>query len=500
MRPPAREQPSPPAGATGAFRLAFLLLPTVLGACASTSGEVRATAPVLPAAWSAAAEAPPGPPVDPTAWWARFEDPLLDDLVASALAGNLGLAQAAQRIAAARALVTAEDARFRPGLAAAAAAEGQRRLAGDLPDAGGAFAQPRGVLTWRTGLDASWEVGLFGRAGEAGRAARAAAAATEEEEAAARISLAAEVARTYLELRAHGRRAALLRASADGQRRLLAFTEGRRRVGLANDLDVERAASTLRQTEASLPQAEAAARRAARRLATLAGRAEPEPRLMAVLDQPQPMARGLVTMGVPADLLRARPDIRRAELAVVQAAAELGVARADLWPRLTLGGGLTLTGTAVGASLLSPAGPILSAVGGPSLSLPLFDWGARRAAVEARGARLAEAALAYRQSVLEAAEEVEDALASLAAERARAERLELAEGAAARALGNARALFRQGLVSSLDVITAELDLARTGLELASAREGEALAAVALHRALGGGVLPAASTPILETRR
>jgi outer membrane protein TolC len=223
--------------------------------------------------------------------------------------------------------------------------------------------------------------------------------------------------------------------------------------------------------------------------------AEPDPRLAVTTDAPQPVARGVVSLGVPADLLRARPDIRRAELAVVGAAAELGVARADLWPRLTLGGGLTVTGTAVGASLLSPAGPILSAVGGPSLSIPLFDWGARRAAVEARGARLGEASLAYRQAVLEAAEEVEAALATLGAEGARAERLELAEASARRALRSAEALYRQGLVSALDLIQAEGDLLRAGVELAGAREGEALAVVALHKALVGGAEPPIRTEL-----
>ncbi len=469
--------------------MALLGLALLLGACATSVRDDTATPPTLPAAWSErAGDAPPGSTIDPGAWWSRFGDPLLDDLVRTALAGKLGLAQAAQRIAAARAQVTAEDARFLPGLGLSAAGEGQRRLAGE-PGSLDGLSQPRGVVTWNAGLDASWEVGLFGRA------ALANAAAAEEDAAAARVSLAAEVARTYLEMRGSERRAALLRASADGQRRLLALTESRRRAGLATDVDVERAASTLRQTEAGVPPAAAAARRAARRLATLAGMAEPDPRLAVTTDAPQPVARGVVSLGVPADLLRARPDIRRAELAVVGAAAELGVARADLWPRLTLGGGLTVTGTAVGASLLSPAGPILSAVGGPSLSIPLFDWGARRAAVEARGARLGEASLAYRQAVLEAAEEVEAALATLGAEGARAERLELAEASARRALRSAEALYRQGLVSSLDLIQAEGDLLRAGVELAGAREGEALAVVALHKALVGGAEPPIRTEL-----
>lgn len=481
-------------------------------ACALPTPEL-APPPRLPAAWEetapGASAVPPGPAADPVAWWSRFDDPVLDDLVARAITDNLDLAQAMQRVLQARAQIAPADAQFRPSLNASGQLSGERRLAGDLPDLGAglgdqgpgagllsSFEQPRDTVGWRAGLDASWEVGLFGRATAQSTAARAAAAAAEEEAAAARVSLVAEVVRTYLELRAAQHRARLLEASARAQRRLLSLTADRRRAGLASDLDVDRSTSSLRQVEAQLPQADAAARRAARRLATLVGEASPDPRLAASRGQElaQPLARAVADLGVPADLLRARPDVRSAELGVVRAAAELGLARADLWPRLTLTGGLTVNATVVGASFTSPAGPLTYASGGPTLSLPLFDWGVRRANVEVRGAQLAEASLAYRQTVLEAVAEVEDALSSLAAERARAQRLEQAEAAAARALRRAEDMYAQGLVGFLDRLQAEQDLLSVRIDLATAREAEALAVVALHKALGGGVPAAEPAP------
>ncbi|MBB3899546.1 efflux transporter outer membrane subunit [Roseococcus suduntuyensis] len=483
-RGPARSRPA---------RLAAACLGLSVGACAMPQLPTLAPARPLPAQWVGEVEATrPGPRVDPAAWWARFDDPLLDRAVARALSDNLDLAQAAQRVAQARAQLVPAEAQFLPGLGLGAQVRGERRIAGELPSLGGdlgaGLSQPRGTVTWGGGLDASWEVSLFGRATATTQAARAAAAIAERQAEAARLSLAAEVAQTYLELRAAQRRAWLLEASARAQRSLVRLTTERRGAGLASDLDVDRSTSSLRQVEAQIPQARAAATRAARRLATLAADPLPDPALDPGTAEPrQPAARGLVEAGVPADLLRARPDVRAAELAVLRAAAELGVARSEMWPRLTLTGGLQVTATAVGASFLNPAGPLTFLAGGPSLSMPLFDWGVRRANIEARGAALAEATLAYRQSVLGAVEEVEGTLTNLTAQRARSERLEAAEAAALRALRGAERLYAQGLVGFLDRLQAEQDLLQVRIELTAAREAEALAVVGLHKALGAAV-------------
>lgn len=146
---------------------------------------------------------------------------------------------------------------------------------------------------------------------------------------------------------------------------------------------------------------------------------------------------------VPADLVRTRPEIAAAEQGVLQAAAEAGVARADLYPRLSLTGALTLTGDILGAPV---GGRTLRLGGGPALSLPLFDWGARRAVVTARDAQLAEAVAAYRQAVLDGVAEVEDALTTLQSARARIAELSAAVAAARRASANADRVSSSGLV------------------------------------------------------
>ncbi len=188
---------------------------------------------------------------------------------------------------------------------------------------------------------------------------------------------------------------------------------------------------------------------------------------------------------MPADLLRRRPEIWRAEAAVLRAGADAGLARADLWPRLTLGGNLTASGTPVEASAFSPLGPVVVAGLGPNLTIPVFDWGQRRAVVDARDAGFRAATAAYRLAILEGVEEVEAALANAAAAARRTDLLERAVARAAGAVRLSDALYRSGLATLLERLDADTALLSAQLELVGAREDAFVSVVALHKALGG---------------
>ncbi|MCE5233677.1 MAG: TolC family protein, partial [Xanthomonadaceae bacterium] len=266
-------------------------------------------------------------------------------------------------------------------------------------------------------------------------------------------------------------------------RQRVALLRTRVRLRLAADADAARAEAQLAQARAAQEEPRAAATVAAQQLAVLLGQAEPDPAWL----QPAPPPRlGAASFAAaPADLLRARPEIRHAEQAVLQAAGALGVARADLYPRLSLAGALTLAlrlGSGATRGLLSA---------GPVIDMPLFDWGARRARAAAGSAQLAAAEDAYREAVLEGVAEVESALAALDAARAQAQRGDDALAAQRRADDAAATLRRLGLADGIaraEARIAALDAQSAALD---AHAREAVAFIALYKALGGAPPPLA---------
>ena len=359
----------------------------------------------------------------PPRWWTAFEDAELDALAERALAGNLTLAQAAQRLKAARALSRSSAAQALPQIGLHGAAQRQHRLSGPhgANELSGAEAgqgelplaqEERSIGYYQAGFDARWELDLFGRIAAATDAARASAGAAEADLRAARVSVAAEAVRAYRTarraaapsgaVRPAGRPAPSARPGAGAQTRghRQRFRCGpRQRAGSRNGRPVAAVGALARQH--------------AQRLAVLTGESQIAPGLLASAGQP---LRGEPTAPLPADIVRVRPDIRRAEQQVLQAAAELRVSIAELYPRLTLSGDIQITGNLTGKPL--PGRSTMRRAGCPTL--PLLDWGLRRAVAGAREAELAAAILGYRQVVLEAVEETENALGAWAAqERAR---------------------------------------------------------------------------------
>ncbi|MBB4285816.1 efflux transporter outer membrane subunit [Roseospira goensis] len=452
----------------------------LLSGCLATVGPDYAPPDLeTPAAYRGGADAggrlPEGAAAH-AAWWRGFGDARLNALVARALAGNLEIAAARARLAEARALVGVAAAADGPTLDGTGGADADARLLRDPPRD-----QETVTGTARAGLAFSWGPDLFGgqrRAVEAAAAEARRRALLRDD---LRREVAADVVRRYLDIARDRAGLDLIDASLEVQRQTLGLVRRRFRAGLAAALDVSRA------------EAQVAATRA-RRGPLRTGLAESEAALAVLVggdgadDPPVPGAvpayAGGPDIGLPRDLLRARPDVRAAEADLARATAEIGVAEAALYPRLTLPGTLTLSSTGLGTADVVRS---LVATLAASLDIPLLDGGARRGRIAAAEARAREALLAYRATLVQAVAEVETALGALAAARTRADDLAEAVTASETAVGQARGLYAQGLVGFLDVLDAERTRLDNRQALVTARADVARAIADLYAAAGAPV-------------
>lgn len=474
--PPATPSRLPPA----AFRVnrlphllaraaGALLLAALAGGCVA---PVQAPLPAqIPAAWSQPLPTGPAAP-SLRSWWTAFGDPALDALVDEALAGNLDVAQAAGRLRQARLQAGRADAQFRPAFSAGA------RTLQDVAAIDTYF---------QASIDMTWEFGLFGAADAVRRQAGGDLLAAQSDLQGARVALVAEVVRSYLDLRAARAQQALAGqvAALDERAARLAEVRLRTRLGGADDVAQARVNAAQARAAAALPR-EAAARSAIA-LAVLQGRPAPDPAWTAADAAPAPELPAFALAAVPADLLRTRPDIQRAEAGVEQAAAAVGVARSELYPRFALSGRLLYSyNVTQNRRNVTENQPAL----GPVIDIPLFDWGRRRAQADASQIGLDTALLAYRKAVLDGVAEADAALAALAAQSARAQALDDARALLARQADNQTRLASLGLASDYDLIAPRRALLRAESELATAQAARSLAFVALYKALGGAPLPA----------
>jgi outer membrane protein, multidrug efflux system len=449
--------------------LAPLLLALVAAGCASVPDSAPTAADVPAAYKHAAVAATTAAPIE-SVWWTSFGDPTLAALIERATRDNTDIAEAAARLAQARALLGQARSQQLPQLGADAGVERGR-------DGLGTPAQSQASL----GVGASFEVDLFGRLAGNTSAAALDAQGRAALLGAARVAVQSAVAQIYLALRATEREQRLVADTTAAYRDTLALTERRFSAGDVAELDVERIRGELAATEA---EAHALARSRAtleNALATLVGSA-PAPFTLGEASATTP-ALPAVPAGLPSELLRRRADIVAADLDLQAAQARLGVARSAWFPSLTLtaGGGVASTDL----SELLTRGARAWGVGA-LLSLPIFDGGRREAGVQQAQGLLDEAHARHRANVLAALRDVEDQLVSLQTLRAQSQAQTRAVESAERATTLSATRWRNGLVSQLELLDAqrsELRYRRAALQVEAA---ERQAAVALVRALGGG--------------
>ena len=418
-------------------------------------------------------------------WWKVFHDPELDSLVERAMGANLDLKLAGERLLEARAARRISRADLLPSIQSS---DSLQRVRGGLTSGifhsgSSSLIAPFESNIFQFGFDASWEIDFFGGKRKALEAATADVRALEEARRDTLVSITAEVARNYAELRGFQRRLEIVRGNIKLQQDSLELTNVRAEAGLGTQLDVERQAAQLASTRALEPTLAAAEAQATHRLGVLLG-AEPET-LMEELARiaPIPLAPPVVPVGLPSDLLRRRPDVRQADAQIAAATARVGAARADLFPKITLTGAAGRQGTEFSGLTLG-AGNFFAI--GPGITLPIFTGGRIRANIEARKQQLAEAMTQYQSVVLRSLEETEDALSLYTRERDRHEHLTTAVDASRQATGLANELYVRGLSDFLSVLDAQRQQLAAEDDLAQSDATVVTGLVALYKALGGG--------------
>jgi NodT family efflux transporter outer membrane factor (OMF) lipoprotein len=436
----------------------------------------------LPEAWSQplGEGVSPGLAADPR-WWLALGDPILNDLVARARAHNLTLLAATARIAEARALHGAAKGGLFPDVDATAS---YTRI--NISDNGNPFGVGTASLPpfdfWSAGFDASWELDLFGGVRRAMEAASADIDAAIEDRNSVLVTLAGDVAANYVQLRTLQYRIRFAEENARLQAESARITEDRHRAGAVSQLDVAQARSNLHRTRAAIPLLRDGVVRNMNRLAVLMGE---NPRDLAAELGPEPPAGSppSMTVDLPADLIRNRPDIRHAEREVAAQSARIGVAKAELYPRFSLLGTFTFDTTQFKKWF---TGDSIAYRVGPDLRWNILDFGRTRSVIAAEEARWQESVLRYRLTVIEAIGEVENALSAGARAREAAAELGQALTAAQDAARTAEVQYRQGATGFQSLLDAQRFLAEIQDRHAEVRGDVYIAWIALQKALGVG--------------
>lgn len=450
----------------------------------------------------AGAQVASGTAIDPATWWRAFGDPVLDGLVSRALAGNPDMATAASRVRQARLSEIAARASGLPSVDATANASHvefsrnagfsslARAFSGGSAGGGtgggsstrGVALPGTGITTFAIGFDASWEVDLFGGVRRQREAAAARTEAAEWTRADAAVTLAAEVAQAYFALRLDQAQGAVIADEIARQRRALEIAGHVAQVGLVPAVDVTRQRGQLTTTQARAEPVRADTDVRIHALGLLIG--ETPEALRAELAVPTPPgALPVVPAGLPSDLLRRRPDVRAAERRLAAANADIGVATADLYPRFSLTGVAQLISTSL-VSLLERDS--LQLTGSTGASIPIVDFGRRRATVESRREDLEQAWLTYQATVLGGLRDVEDALSRLDAERRRNAALVRAVADADAGARAVEARYRTGFVAEDSLLDAQVDVLSAREQLAASDALLRQTTAVLFKAMGGG--------------
>ena len=462
---------------------ALTVMAIAAGAGCSVRRLYQPPTPHAPAAWSAPVTQPAADVESLSRWWDTFGDERLTALVQRAVSGNLDVRTAMSRVREARATMRSTRLQLLP----TADASGSARGTGTGSEAGiGGVSQ-----SYSLGIDASWELDVFGGIRSTVDAARATADAREADLQDVLISLTADVALNYIDIRSLQRRLEIARSNVNLQQETLELTQFRAQAGLATDLDVQQAISNVESTRAQIASLESQAGQSIHAIAILLGR--PPAELTAEFNAPAPIPEAPIeaTLGVPADALRRRPDVRASERQFAAQSAQVNAARADLYPSFRLAGSIGLESLSI-AKLLVPGAGFWSA--SPSVSTRLFDRRQLRENLVVQNERQEQAARSYETVVLRALQEVEDSLIALAQEQVRRGHLVAAANAAQQAADLSLQLYNAGLRDFRDVLDSQRSLLTLQDSLASSGATVSSDLVRLFKALGGGWSATAMLP------
>ncbi len=420
-------------------------------------------------------------------WWQRFNAPTLTALVTQGLLRNTDVRSAMAALQQSRALRDTRSAGLGPNVGGSASAQRSRSGSNDATD------------SFQIGFDAGWEPDVFGGKRSALRAAESDTQAAQASLAQVQVSMAAEIAVTYIELRGLQTRLAIARSNLAAQMETLQIAQWRAQAGLVSSLDVEQAVAASEQTAAQIPALSTSLAQAISSLAVLTSQAQDVVQNQVKADPGLavdssaaaiPQAPAGVAVAIPAQTLRQRPDVRAAEYRISGALAQVAQADAARYPSFQISGSIGLRALTLGA-LTNGASLMQSLLAG--VSVPLFDGGAARAQVRAQEAGLEQARVAYEATVMRALKDVEDALVALQGDNERAIRLQAAATAAANADLMARQRYSSGLIDFRAVLDAQRTVLSTQDSVAATRANVSADHVRLYKALGGGWTPEADT-------
>lgn len=431
-------------------------------------------------------------------WWVSFNDTLLTEFIRRAEFGNLDLQAAVGRVAESRAIRGVAKGGYWPDIVLGGAysyqsisENGLQGLQVGQPGDGGEDGGENPLLadpfdSWIFGLDLSWEIDLFGRIRRTVEAADAQLQASVEDYRDVLVTLYAEVGSAYVDARAFQTRLDFATQNVSAQQSSLELTRDRFNAGLTSALDVAQAEQNLAQTQSTIPSLEIGLERSLNRLAVLLGEAPGNlhDELMQHAGLPRPDDK--IAYGIPADLLRRRPDIRQAERLLASQTARIGIATADLYPTLSLGGTVGLE--ALDFDNLGDGGSVFWSIV-PKISWPIFTGGKIRNRIRAEEARTQQALAAYEQTVLRALEEVQNALVGYAQEKDRRDRLLEAVDASQRAVDLVQTQYLSGLTNFQNFLDSQRSLFRQQDDLAASAGQVVNNLITLNRALGGGWSP-----------
>jgi NodT family efflux transporter outer membrane factor (OMF) lipoprotein len=461
-----------------ALNFSVLLYAILLGGCATVGPDYERPEIATPNNWTSSKEQKPLDETVLAQWWLQFKDPVLNNLVSEALTANLDLATARAQLREARAKRNQSEALLWPEVGASASAA--RNTASKQTGSG------ETTKLYNAGFDASWEIDLFGGLRRGAEATQADYEATQNSLRDIQVSLISEVVLNYVELRTYELRLTKAQANLESSKETYQLAAWREQAGLVSVLDVAQSRTELENVYAALPALYTAMTAARNRLALLLGLnpGELDERLSPTSVIPLPIKE--IDTGIPADVLRQRPDIRAAERQLAAQTARVGEAVAARYPSFTLSGTLGLEAFTAGG-LNSSDALTRSLLAG--ITVPIFDAGRIKSNIEIQDALLEQARLNYQSAILTALEDVENALATLANTSERHNRLIQAVESAREALQIAEYQYSGGLTDFLTVLDSQRSVLDLEDQLASSTGDLASAHIQLYKALGGGWSP-----------